>query len=93
MKISSLRVGRLLWLGLFSSPAAFADISGTVFLDYNLNGQLDTTAKMRNFADTMDINVAVDRGVAGAQVRAECVTSSGTSTFGPPPLMRAANSP
>ncbi|MEB4591335.1 SdrD B-like domain-containing protein [Candidatus Thiothrix sp. Deng01] len=83
MKISSGRVGRLLWLGLFSSPAAFADISGTVFLDYNLNGQLDSTAKMRNFADTMDIDVAVDRGVAGAQVRAECVTSSGTSTFGP----------
>ena len=68
---------------LCSSATAFADISGKVFLDYNLNGQLDNTAKIRNFADNLDINIAVDKGIAGAQVRAECITNSGTTTFGP----------
>lgn len=70
--------GLFLW-----GSSAYADISGTVFLDYNLNGQLDSTSKIRNLADTLDISMAVDNGIAGAQVKAECVTASGTSVFGP----------
>lgn len=74
-----------LWASLLFllCQTAYADISGTVFLDYNLNGQLDSTSKMRNLADTMDISIAVDHGIAGAQVKAECVTSSSTTIFGP----------
>ena len=68
---------------LLSSPAAYADISGNVFTDFNLNGQLDSTSKLRNLADTIDISVAVDKGVSGAEVRAECVTASGNASFGP----------
>lgn len=68
---------------LLSATAAHADISGTVFTDYNLNGQLDNTSKVRNLSDTMDINAAVDRGVVGAEVKAECVGSSGNLSFGP----------
>lgn len=70
--------GLFLW-----GSSAYADISGTVFLDYNLNGQLDSTSKIRNLADTLDISMAVDNGIAGAQVKAECVTASGISVFGP----------
>ena len=76
---------RLFALGilLLASPGVHADISGKVFLDYNLNGQLDNTSTMRNFANTHDIHVAVDTGVAGAEIRAECVTASGKTAFGP----------
>lgn len=69
-------------LSLFTQVAN-ADISGTVFTDFNLNGQLDNTSKIRNLADTMDVKTAVDRGVAGAEVKAECVGASGNLTFGP----------
>ncbi len=82
-RLTQLRYGIGFWLLVLALPSAYADISGQVFLDYNLNGQLDNSSKIRNFTDTMDISVAVDKGVSAAQVQAECITASGTSTFGP----------
>lgn len=83
------KISRVFWKGmgagvlLLSSQATLADISGKVFTDYNLNGILDSTSKIRNLADNLDISVAIDQGVTGAEIRAECVTSAGTVTFGP----------
>ncbi len=84
-KKSSSRYWSRLGVGVLclSAPSVYADISGNVFTDFNLNGQLDSASKIRNLADGMDISVAVDRGVAGAEVRAECVTAGGTTAFGP----------
>ena len=83
-KKSSSRYWSRLGVGVLclSAPSVYADISGNVFTDFNLNGQLDSASKIRNLADGMDISIAVDRGVAGAEVRAECVTAGGTTAFG-----------
>ena len=62
-------------------PTAYADISGQVFTDYNLNGTLDSTGTISNFANTMSISTAVDQGVEGVTVQATCVTGSGSANF------------
>lgn len=58
-------------------------ITGRVFLDYNLNGQLDSQSAMSNFANTMNIGLAFDKGIANAQIKAECVGAAGKLSFGP----------
>ncbi|MFZ1569076.1 MAG: SdrD B-like domain-containing protein [Thiolinea sp.] len=58
-------------------------ITGKVFLDYNLNGQLDSQSAMSNFANNMNIGLAFDKGIANAQIKAECVGAAGTLSFGP----------
>lgn len=77
------KIGLQLILGylLLGGVAVQADISGQVFTDYNLNGNLDNSGTIRNFADNMSISTAVDQGVSGVSVQATCVTSSGSSNF------------
>ncbi|HMT93856.1 SdrD B-like domain-containing protein [uncultured Thiothrix sp.] len=58
-------------------------ITGKVFLDYNLNGQLDSQSAMINFANNMNIGLAFDKGIANAQIKAECVGAAGKLSFGP----------
>ena len=56
----------LLLLGSGLSPAAFAAISGTVFQDFNSNGQRDLGG----------VAAAVDRGIGGVSVRAYDVSGA-----------------
>jgi protocatechuate 3,4-dioxygenase beta subunit len=80
-------------LGLSSS--AWGAITGTVFQDFNSNGIRDTATTIANQGTAAGtIGVAVDKGLAGVQVRAFCVTNLGAdgvlgtaddtiTTFGP----------
>ncbi|MBJ6611142.1 MAG: right-handed parallel beta-helix repeat-containing protein [Candidatus Thiothrix moscowensis] len=67
----------------FGFDQASNGITGKVFLDYNLNGQLDSNSAMSNFANNTSIKLAFDKGIAGAQIKAECVGASGKLSFGP----------
>jgi hypothetical protein len=67
--------GARLWRSMFSSPLA-GIITGTVFQDFNGNGNLDTALTIAN-AGTGTVGVAIDRGIAGVTVTAICVTSLG----------------
>ena len=69
------------YLLLLQQGLAYADISGKVFTDFNLNGVLDSTGSIQNFAKNMSINTALDQGLSGVSVQASCVTSSGSTNF------------
>ena len=72
------------YLLLLQQGLAYADISGKVFTDFNLNGVLDSTGSIQNFAKNMSINTALDQGLSGVSVQASCVTSSGSTNLTPP---------
>jgi protocatechuate 3,4-dioxygenase beta subunit len=77
------------------SSSSWANITGTVFQDFNSNGVRDQTATIPNQgAAAGTVGVAVDKGLAGVQVTAVCVTNLGgdgilgtaddtRTTFGP----------
>lgn len=78
-KLISLKI--LIFFLFIQIGIAQANISGQVFTDFNLNGIVDSTGSMQNFAKTLAINTAIDQGMSGITVEASCVTSSGSSHF------------